>query len=104
MELNNWSGRSPATGAEWKVYLGDALSVLAQLPEDHFDCAITSPPYYWLRDYDVAGQIGHEETVPEYVKVMADVMDAVRRVLKEHGVLFLNIGDTYYSVRGSRMA
>ena len=100
MELNNWSGRSPATGAEWKVYLGDALSVLACLPENHFDCAITSPPYYWLRDYEVAGQIGHEETVPEYVKVMADVMDAVRRVLKEHGLLFLNIGDTYYSGKG----
>jgi DNA modification methylase len=100
MELNNWSGRSPATGAEWKIYLGDALRVLARLPENHFDCAITSPPYYWLRDYDVAGQIGHEETVPEYVKAMAEVMDAVRRVLKEHGLLFLNIGDTYYSGKG----
>jgi DNA modification methylase len=100
MELNNWSGSSPATGAQWKVYLGDALSVLRQLPQNHFDCAITSPPYYWLRDYGVAGQIGHEETVTEYVKAMADVMDEVRRVLKERGLLFLNIGDTYYSGKG----
>jgi DNA modification methylase len=100
MELNNWSGSSTATGAEWKVYLGDALSVLARLPENLFDCAITSPPYYWLRDYGVTGQIGHEETVTEYVNVMADVMNAVRRVLKEHGLLFLNIGDTYYSGKG----
>lgn len=100
MANRSWSGTSRATGAEWKVYLGDALSVLKRLPEKHFDCAITSPPYYWLRDYGVDGQIGHEETVTDYVKAMADVMDEVRRVLKDQGLLFLNIGDTYYSGKG----
>jgi DNA modification methylase len=96
----SWSGTSRGTGAEWKVYLGNALEVLNRLPANHFDCAITSPPYYWLRDYGVEGQIGHEETVTEYVSAMADVMDGVHRVLKDEGLLFLNIGDTYYSGKG----
>jgi len=100
MPTKNWTGTSRGTGAEWKVYLGDALSVLKRLPEESFDCAITSPPYYWLRDYGVEGQIGHEETVNEYVTVMADVMDEVRRVLTDQGLLFLNVGDTYYSGKG----
>jgi hypothetical protein len=82
------------------VYLGDALTVLKRLPPDHFDCVITSPPYYWLRDYGVEGQIGHEETVVEYVDALADVMDEVRRVLKNQGLVFLNIADTYYSGKG----
>ena len=100
MITKSWIGSSRGTGAEWKVYLGDALAVLKKLPADEFDCAITSPPYYWLRDYGIEGQIGHEETVTEYVKVMADVMDEVRRTLKDQGLLFLNIGDTYYSGKG----
>jgi DNA modification methylase len=100
MAIKTWIGSSRGTGAEWKVYLGDAIGVLKRLPADHFDCAITSPPYYWLRDYGVEGQIGHEETVTDYVKIMADVMDEVRRVLKDQGLLFLNVGDTYYSGKG----
>lgn len=98
--MKNWSGISRGTGAEWTVYLGDALSVLKKLPANHFDCAITSPPYYWLRDYGVQGQLGHEETVTDYVNAMADVMDEVCRVLKDQGLVFLNIGDTYYSGKG----
>jgi DNA modification methylase len=100
MHTTLWTGKSQQTGAEWSVHLGDTLTVLKDFPDDHFDCIITSPPYYWLRDYGVSGQIGHEETVPEYVVAMADVMDEVRRVLKSRGLLFLNIGDTYYSGKG----
>src|SRR5260370_35630918 len=100
MQMRQWSGRSASTGATWSVYLGDALSILRELPASSCDCVITSPPYYWLRDYGVEGQIGHEETVAEYVKVMADAMDEVRRTLKDQGLLFLNIGDTYYSGKG----
>ena len=80
--------------------MGDALAVLKTLPAQSFDCVVTSPPYYWLRDYGVEGQIGHEETVIEYVKALVDVMDEVRRVLKDRGLVFLNIGDTYYSGKG----
>jgi DNA modification methylase len=100
MHTTLWTGKSRQTGGEWSVHLGDALTVLKTLPDAHFDCVITSPPYYWLRDYGVPGQIGHEETVPAYVNAMATVMDEVRRVLKDRGVLFLNIGDTYYSGKG----
>lgn len=87
-------------GIKWTVYTGDALEVLRLLPDEIFDCVITSPPYYWLRDYGVEGQIGKEETVGAYVIRVADVMDQVQRVLKKTGVLFLNIGDTYYSGKG----
>lgn len=100
MAIRTWAGTLRGTGAEWRVYLGDALSVLKRLPDDHFHCVITSPPYYWLRDYGVEGQIGHEETVTEYVNAIADTMDEVHRVMKDSGLLFLNIGDTYYSGKG----
>lgn len=96
---NCWSGQTPF-GAKWKVFHGDARSVLSTLPDNSFDCVVTSPPYYCLRDYGVEGQIGLEETVGLYVRALAAVMDEVYRVLKDSGVLFLNIGDTYYSGKG----
>jgi DNA modification methylase len=74
--------------------------VLKQLPDEHFHCVVTSPPYFWLRDYNVAGQIGHEDDVVGYVNALADVMDQVHRVLRRDGLLFLNLGDTYYSGKG----
>jgi DNA modification methylase len=86
--------------AGWSVYKGDSHSVLKKLPSDTYDCAVTSPPYFWLRDYGVDKQIGQEEAVEEYVQAIAEVMDEVFRVLKPEGVLFLNLGDTYYSGKG----
>ena len=87
-------------GSPWVVHRGDARVVLKTLPEKHFACAITSPPYYWQRDYDVEGQIGKEPQIEEYVDAIVETMDGVRRVLREDGVLFLNLGDTYYSAKG----
>ena len=84
----------------WELYTGDATQVLKQLPVNNYNCVITSPPYYWLRDYGVDGQIGNEETVEDYVNAIASTMDEVYRVLKTDGVLFLNLGDTYYSGKG----
>jgi DNA modification methylase len=84
----------------WSVYKGDAKSVLQKLPSDTYDCAVTSPPYFWLRDYGVDQQLGQEEAVEDYVQAIAGVMDEVFRVLKPEGVLFLNLGDTYYSGKG----
>jgi len=95
----HWTGQT-GQGKKWNVHLGDAREVLSAFPDDIFECVITSPPYYWLRDYGVEGQIGKEWKVSEYVRVIADVMDQVRRVLASEGVLFLNIGDTYYSGKG----
>jgi DNA modification methylase len=97
--IKHWSGRS-STGLSWDVYQGNSLEVLRTLPAEHFHCVITSPPYYWLRDYGVSGQIGHEESVTGYVEAIASTMDEVRRVLKSDGLLFLNLGDTYYSGKG----
>ena len=88
------------SNVEWTVYNGDAIEVLQEMPCDSYNCVITSPPYYWLRDYDVDGQIGQEETVQGYINSICGVMDEVYRVLRSDGVLFLNLGDTYYSGKG----
>jgi len=64
------------------------------------DCVVTSPPYFWLRDYKVDGQIGLEDSVEAYVVALKEVMQKVRAKLKPEGVLFLNLGDTYYSGKG----
>lgn len=96
---SEWSGTAKS-GNTWTVLAGDALRMLARLQDDTIDCVVTSPPYYWLRDYGVQGQIGQESTVREYVTHVAEIMDQVRRILKPGGVLFLNLGDTYYSGKG----
>src|ERR687886_819678 len=97
--VNRWDSVT-SSGIEWSVFEGNAYSVLIDLPSNTFSCVITSPPYYWLRDYKVEKQIGQEDTVEGYVNVIASVMDEVKRVLKDDGVLFLNLGDTYYSGKG----
>jgi DNA modification methylase len=79
---------------------GDAVSSLRKLPSDRFNVAVTSPPYYWIRDYGYDGQIGHEESVERYVGALMNVFDEVKRTLHPEGVFFLNIGDTYYSGNG----
>jgi DNA modification methylase len=88
------------TGLDWSILKGDVRKVLLTLPDDHFNCIVTSPPYYWQRDYEDDDQIGLEPTIGDYVNIMADVMDQVYRVLAKDGLLFLNLGDTYYSRKG----
>lgn len=78
-----------------KIYHGDCLEILKQLPDESVDCCVTSPPYYGLRDYGVDGQIGLEETPEEYIKKLTEVFHEVKRVLKNDGTLWVNIGDTY---------
>lgn len=97
--LHDWRGHT-RTGIGWEVHKGDAQSVLKAFEANSFNCAITSPPYYWQRDYKVVGQIGQEKTIDAFVKSVADAMDGVRRVLTKDGLLFLNLGDTYYSAKG----
>lgn len=87
-------------GASWAIHCGDARQVLCKLQDESFDCVITSPPYYWQRDYGVTGQTGMERSVDEYVESIVDTMVGIRRVLKKDGALFLNLGDTYYSGKG----
>lgn len=78
-----------------RIINGDCLEVLKTLPDESVDCCVTSPPYYGLRDYGVDGQIGLEETPEEYIDKLTAVFHEVKRVLKNDGTLWVNIGDTY---------
>lgn len=79
----------------WTVLEGDNRAVLATLPDQSVHCAVTSPPYWNLRDYGVAGQLGQEDTPEDYVSSMVAVFSALRRVLRNDGTLWLNLGDSY---------
>lgn len=79
------------------IFEGDALSILRRLPDESVQCAVTSPPYWGLRDYNSADQIGLEPTLPQFLNRLTAVFREVRRVLKADGVLWLNIGDGYTS-------
>lgn len=96
---DHWGGQTRSR-VRWDVRRGDAAQILTDLTPATYQCVVTSPPYYWQRDYGVEGQIGKEDTIQGYVKSIADVMEEVRRVLAPDGVLFLNLGDTYYSAKG----
>lgn len=80
-----------------RILQGDCRDILATLPEQSIQCCVTSPPYFGLRDYGVDGQIGLEKTPDEYVAEMVAVFRDVRRVLRDDGVLWLNLGDSYAS-------
>jgi DNA modification methylase len=80
-----------------RLYQGDVLEVLSKLPDGVANMCVTSPPYWGLRDYGVEGQLGLEPTPEEYVCRMVDVFKEVRRVLRDDGTLWLNIGDSYAS-------
>lgn len=81
----------------FKIAIGDCLSLLSLMPDQSVHCCVTSPPYFGLRDYGVDGQIGLEETPEAYVARLVDVFREVRRVLRDDGTLWLNIGDSYAS-------
>jgi DNA modification methylase len=73
----------------------DALSLLRALPSESVNCIVTSPPYYALRNYQTAGQIGLEDTPAAYIARLVTVFREARRVLRGDGVLWLNMGDSY---------
>jgi len=77
------------------IYHGDVRDCLRALPDGSVQCCVTSPPYWALRDYGVAGQLGLEPTPEEYIANMVEVFREVRRVLRSDGTLWLNIGDSY---------
>lgn len=78
-----------------RILIGDCREKLRELPDASVHCCVTSPPYFGLRDYGVAGQMGLEPTPDEFVAGMVEVFREVRRVLRDDGTLWLNIGDTY---------
>lgn len=84
----------------WEIKVGNSLDVLQEMPEKSIHCCVTSPPYFALRNYQNDEQIGQEETPEEFVENLVEVFRGVKRVLRDDGTLWLNIGDTYS--RGNR--
>jgi DNA modification methylase len=80
-----------------RIITGDCIEVLRTLPDCSVHCCVTSPPYWGLRDYGHDGQIGLEQTPDAYVSRMVEVFREVRRVLRDDGTLWLNLGDSYAS-------
>lgn len=78
-----------------RIINADVIDGLRSLPEKTVHCVVTSPPYWGLRDYGIEGQIGLEPTPEEYLEKMVKVFREVKRVLRDDGTLWLNIGDSY---------
>lgn len=76
---------------------GDSRRILAKMPERAFQVCVTSPPYWSLRNYNIGGQIGLEPSLDDYIRSLVEVFEEVRRVLRDEGTLWLNIGDSYTS-------
>lgn len=79
----------------YQLFIGDCKESMHKLPDQSVHCCVTSPPYFGLRDYGVEGQIGLEQRAPEYVKNLVSVFSGVHRILRDDGVLFVNLGDTF---------
>lgn len=81
---------------DWlSIFEGDCRAVLRDMEPESVHCVVTSPPYWGLRDYGTAGQLGLESTPEQYVAAMVDVFREVRRVLRADGTVWLNLGDSY---------
>lgn len=88
-----------------EIKVGDCRDVMRTLPDQSVHCIVTSPPYFGLRDYGVDGQLGLEPTPDEFVEALVGVMREARRVLRDDGTLWLNLGDSYasaWSMPGTR--
>jgi len=82
------------------IHHGDVRTILPTLKAGSVQCVVTSPPYWGLRDYGVTGQIGLEPTPEAYVENMVQVFREVKRVLRDDGTVWLNLGDSYNSTSG----
>jgi len=80
-----------------QILNGDCIEMMKTLPEQSVNCCVTSPPYFGLRDYGHEGQIGLEKTPEAFVQKMVEVFREVKRVLRDDGTLWLNLGDSYAS-------
>ena len=89
--------KEPTTDNPLVVMEGDTRDIIRSLPDNTFQCAITSPPYWGVRDYGVVDQIGAEPDLNDYIQALVDIFAEVRRVLRPDGTFWLNIGNTYTS-------
>jgi site-specific DNA-methyltransferase (cytosine-N4-specific) len=89
--------RQPCVERDYEIIEGDSRKVLAEYAPNVFQCCVTSPPYWGLRDYGVEGQIGAEFELKNYIADLVAIFREVRRTLRDDGTLWLNIGDSYTS-------
>jgi DNA modification methylase len=81
------------------IHQGQVIEGLQQMPDKIAHTCVTSPPYYGLRDYGVEGQIGLEETPEMFIEKLVEVFREVRRVLRDDGTVWINMGDSYSGSR-----
>jgi len=96
MELAQKTQRSiqlPTESEPCVIIEDDALAALKGFPNNSFQCCVTSPPYWGLRDYGIKSQIGAEMVLGEYITKLVNIFKEVYRVLSSDGTLWLNIGD-----------
>ena len=86
----------------WRIDVGDCRELLAGMDEGSVQTCVTSPPYFGLRDYGVEGQLGLEATPDEFVEAMVAVFREVRRVLRDDGTVWLNLGDSFFSTTATQ--
>ncbi|WP_430434273.1 DNA-methyltransferase [Methyloversatilis sp.] len=93
--MNHWLNR---------CHFGDCRDTMRRMIADgvRVQCIVTSPPYWGLRDYGVEGQIGLEQTLPEFLAQLVEVFDLCRQLLTDDGTLWLNMGDSYASSWGAQ--
>jgi site-specific DNA-methyltransferase (cytosine-N4-specific) len=87
----------PSASEPCVIIQDDSLNALAQYPDNTFQCCVTSPPYWGLRDYGIEGQIGAEMSLNDYIIKLVAIFNEVYRVLAPDGTFWLNIGDSYTS-------
>ncbi len=80
-----------------RILVGDCIEMMRTLPDQSVHTCITSPPYFGLRDYGVDGQIGLESSPREFIESLVAVFREVRRVLRDDGTMWVNLGDSYAS-------
>lgn len=85
-----------------EIMVGDCIEKMREMPDKSVNVCVTSPPYFGLRDYGHDGQIGLEPTPDKFVAKLVDVFHQVRRVLRDDGTLWLNLGDSYASYRDGK--
>jgi DNA modification methylase len=95
--LDECSGREVTSIERSLLMCGDARELLGRLPAESVQTVVTSPPYWSLRDYDAAGQIGRDDSLSEYVESIVGAFEELKRVLRGDGTVWLNVGDAFTS-------
>lgn len=100
--FNDQANPPPLLIGSTAIHRGDSREILKELPSESVNCCVTSPPYFGLRDYQNELQIGLEHNPQDFVRELVSVFREVRRVLRDDGTLWLNLGDSYAGSWGAR--